>query len=289
MGNVSWPEVLPRPGNQKFEQVKGVSPWFDIRQIGDGVFAFIEPYHEEEVISYLVLGTEKAALIDTGMGIGNIQKEVEQLTDLPVIVVNTHAHTDHVGDNWRFDEVWIFDHEAEITRLTQGKSQANCAGLVSPGSYINPPPDFDPATYESRPSPMTRRLHHQETIDLGGRMLTVHHTPGETRGAICLLDSRDGLLFTGDTICAAMNYVDPSDPDGVNYLKSMEYLVDLGDRVKHLGPGHNEAYAPRELLVNVRDALRKIIAGELEPEAGKRWRMYRFEEFGVALPNFDAW
>ncbi len=80
MGNVSWPEVLPRLGNQKLKQVKGVSSWFDIRQVGDGDFAFVEARHEEEVISYLVLGAEKAALIDTGMGIGNIKKEVEQLT-----------------------------------------------------------------------------------------------------------------------------------------------------------------------------------------------------------------
>ncbi len=117
----------------------------------------------------------------------------------------------------------------------------------------------------------------------------MHHTPSETPGAICLLDSRDGLLFTGDAICPAMNYVDPSDPDGTIYLQSIEYLVNLGDQVKQLCPGHNEAYAPRELLVHVRDVLRQIVAGELEPEASERWRTYRFEGFGVALPNFDAW
>ncbi len=85
-----------------------------------------------------------------------------------MIVVNTHAHTDHVGENYRFDEVWIFDDEAEIARLKRGKSQADCAGLVSPGSYIDPPPEFDPATYQSHPSPVTQRLHHKEIIGLGG-------------------------------------------------------------------------------------------------------------------------
>jgi glyoxylase-like metal-dependent hydrolase (beta-lactamase superfamily II) len=53
--------------------------------------------HFEEAISYLVLGAERAALIDTGMGIADIRAEVERLTDLPVTAVNTHSHYDHVG------------------------------------------------------------------------------------------------------------------------------------------------------------------------------------------------
>jgi glyoxylase-like metal-dependent hydrolase (beta-lactamase superfamily II) len=64
----------------------------EAEQPSTSIFAFLEPHHDEEVISYLVLDTERAALIDTGTGIGNIQAEAERLTDLPVIVVNTHAH-----------------------------------------------------------------------------------------------------------------------------------------------------------------------------------------------------
>ena len=40
-------------------------PWFDIKQLFDGVYAFMEPGHHEEVISYLVLGSARAVLVDT--------------------------------------------------------------------------------------------------------------------------------------------------------------------------------------------------------------------------------
>ena len=51
--------------------------------------------HWEEPHSYLLLGEERAVIIDTGLGVADIRKKVEQLTDLPVSVVTTHVHWDH--------------------------------------------------------------------------------------------------------------------------------------------------------------------------------------------------
>lgn len=72
-----WPEGLPRSGNQQFDKLTPVNDWFEIYRINATTFALLEPHHDEEVISYLVLGKDRAALIDTGMGIANIQAEVE--------------------------------------------------------------------------------------------------------------------------------------------------------------------------------------------------------------------
>jgi glyoxylase-like metal-dependent hydrolase (beta-lactamase superfamily II) len=138
------------------------------------------------------LGAERAILFDTGMGIENIQAEVERLTDLPVVVVNSHSNYDHIGDNHRFAEVWAFDDADEVAYIERGLTRAECARRLRSGSYLELPPGFDPATYEIKPSPGTRRLHHLETIELGKRSLTVHHTPGHSPGSICLLESRDG-------------------------------------------------------------------------------------------------
>jgi glyoxylase-like metal-dependent hydrolase (beta-lactamase superfamily II) len=292
MTTIRWPDVLPRPGNRKLKHLKGASVWFEVYEVGFNTYAFLEPYHEEEVLSYLVVGNKRAVQIDTGMGIGNVKKEIERLTDLPVTVVNTHAHSDHVGDNHRFEEVWIFDQDAEVGRLKKGKGPADCAGLVGPGTFLEEkaPPSFNPAKYESLPSPVTRRLHDEEVVDLGGRTLTVFHTPSESPGHICLLDGREGILFSGDAVIPGMIYTDPSTPDGERHLESLERLVGLGDRVKRLCPGHNEAVVSPDLLVKARDAFRKVIAGDAAPdEDGKRWRMYRFDGFGVALPKFSAW
>jgi glyoxylase-like metal-dependent hydrolase (beta-lactamase superfamily II) len=199
MYNSGWPQALPRQGNRKLKKRESVALWFEVYQVKAGTFALLEPHHYEEVISYLILGDERAVLFDTGMGVGNIQAEVEGLTGLPVTIVNSHSHYDHVGDNYRFAEVWAFDNESEIARIERGLTRAQCLHYLEPGSYMDLPPGFDPTAYEIRPSPVTRRLCHLDVIDLGKRTLTIHHTPGHSPGSICLLDSRDGLLFTGDT------------------------------------------------------------------------------------------
>src|ERR1700674_3321604 len=104
-----WCKKLPRPAYSRLERVPTADPWFEVYKIRPGVFAIYEPHQLEEVISYLILGSDKALLFDTGMGISNIQAVVAGLTKLPVSVVNSHTHNDHVGDNWRFNEVYGMD------------------------------------------------------------------------------------------------------------------------------------------------------------------------------------
>ena len=65
----------------------------------------IDEYHAVQM--FLIEGDEKAMLIDTGAGIGDLKAQVEKLTDKPLIVVNTHGHVDHTGGNMQFDEVWM--------------------------------------------------------------------------------------------------------------------------------------------------------------------------------------
>jgi glyoxylase-like metal-dependent hydrolase (beta-lactamase superfamily II) len=157
--------------------------------------------------------------------------------------------------------------------------------LLQPGSHLDLPPGFDATAYEIRPSPVTRRLRHLEAIGLGGRTLTVHHTPGHSPGSLCLLDSRDGLLFTGDTFYPGTLYAHLEGSDFDAYLQSMRYLVKLLDQASHLCPAHNKAYVPKETLVRVLDAFDRIAAGQATFERHGKSRLYRFEGFGVMLPH----
>jgi glyoxylase-like metal-dependent hydrolase (beta-lactamase superfamily II) len=279
-----WPQALPRRANQQLDRLPSVDPWFEVYLLSPGTFALLEPHHYEEVISYLILGSERAILVDTGMGIANIRAEVERLTDLPVVVVNSHGHYDHVGDNHRFDEVWAYDDDGEVARIERGKTRAECAGYLEPGSYLDLPDGFDPATYEIRPSAVTQRLHHLQSIDLGGRSLQVHHTPGHSPGSLCLLDRRDLLLFTGDTYYPGMLYAHFEDSDWQDYRRSLAYLADLQDEVSYLCPAHNEAIVPREHLRQAALALEQIERGLVPFEVEEGTRVYRLEEFGITLP-----
>src|SRR5215813_13151175 len=97
-----WCSVLPRPEYRTLQPVSIPDPWFEVYRIAPGVFAIYEPHQAEEVISYLIVGTKQAALFDTGMGISDIQKVTAELTELPIVVLNSHTHNDHVGGNWQF-------------------------------------------------------------------------------------------------------------------------------------------------------------------------------------------
>ncbi len=284
MGISGWPQILPRPGNQKLKRLASVSPWFEVYQVSAGAFALLESRHYEEVISYLILGAERAVLLDTGMGIGDIRAEVERLTDLPVVVINSHGHYDHVGDNHRFAEVWAYGDDGEVARIERGLTRAQCTDYMRPDWYLELPSGFDPAAYEIRPSRVTRRLRHLEAIELGRRTLTVHHTPGHSSGSLCLFDGRDGLLFTGDAFYPGAMYAHFEDSDFSAYLRSIKYLVGILGPVRHLCPAHNEAYVPKEVLMRVLEAFERIAAGQATFQLEDGIRVYRFEGFGVTLP-----
>jgi len=97
-----WCEALPRAGYASLDRISVDSEWFEVWDVGDDVIAIYEPMQWQEIISYLVLGSERALLFDTGMGIAPISEVVAQLTDLPVTVLNSHTHMDHIGGNAEF-------------------------------------------------------------------------------------------------------------------------------------------------------------------------------------------
>ena len=71
--------------------------WYTVEVIGPGSWCISEYAHWEETHCYLLTGAEKALLLDTGLGIGKIREQVDRLTALPVQVLTTHAHWDHIG------------------------------------------------------------------------------------------------------------------------------------------------------------------------------------------------
>ena len=116
--------------------------------LDETTFAISEYGHWEKVHSFLLIGSERAALIDTGLGIDNMRRMTDQLTDLPVVVLTTHVHADHIGSHGQYGEIYV--HEAEEDWLVSGIKKLSIEQIrkdISRDITRPVPASFDPATY----------------------------------------------------------------------------------------------------------------------------------------------
>jgi glyoxylase-like metal-dependent hydrolase (beta-lactamase superfamily II) len=277
-----WCKKLPRPAYSKLERISSSDPWFEVYKIRPGVFAIYEPDQLEEVISYLIVGGNRALLFDTGMGIGNIQAVVAGLTKLPVSVVNSHTHNDHVGDNWRFNDVYGMD--TDFTRVNARGSKADAQAELAPDELCGAlPAGFDARAYATKPFHITHLLHDGDTIDLGGRTLKVIATPGHTPDAIALLDATNGLLFTGDTFYLGPIYLYRPETDMEAYVASVKRLAAMAPHLQLLLPAHNTPVAAPGYLPKVVTAIQQVRRGEVKPVANDGKHEYVFEDFSFLM------
>jgi glyoxylase-like metal-dependent hydrolase (beta-lactamase superfamily II) len=277
-----WCKKLPRPAYSKLERVPTADPWFEVYKVRPGIFAIYEPHQLEEVISYLVIGRDRALLFDTGMGISNIQEVVVGLTKLPVSVVNSHTHNDHVGDNWRFSDVYGMD--TDFTRANARGSKDDAQAELAPGEICGAlPAGFDAKAYATKPFHITHWLHDGDTMDLGGRTLKVIGTPGHTPDAIALLDDKNGLLFTGDSFYLGPIYLYRPETDLDAYVASMQKLGALAPHLQLLLPSHNTPVADPSYLPKVVAAIQQVPRGEVKPVANDGKHEYLFDGFSFLM------
>ena len=286
-GKDNWWDALPRPEWQAYTRVDVNSDWFEVYEVADDVFAIYEPGQFEEVISYLVVGSERALLFDTGLGIGDIRAVVDELTGLDVVVLNSHTHYDHIGGNHRFDSILATD-TAYTREHEAGSSHEAVAEFVGPGWVWKPwPAGFDPASYRSRPFAVERRVDDGDRIDLGDRVLEVVLTPGHAPDSLCLLDREHRLLFTGDTFYLAPLYAHLDGSDPVRYRASARRLAGLAGDVDSLLTAHNVPVVDSRYLVELDAAFTAIFEGRGEYALADGQREYDFGDFSIMVPDRD--
>jgi len=254
-----------------------MSDWFRICDLGRGVHLvserldMIDPgFATGTVNTYLIEGRRRAALFDTGMGIGSMRQAVEQLTSLPVCVINSHSHWDHVGGNCQFDDIAI--HPAEAGELPEGADLAGIrAALCRPELVSCLPQGFDPGEFRLRPSQPGRLLRHGELVDLGGRVLRVISTPGHSPGSVSLWDGREGVLLTGDAFYRGTMWLfSPGEADPDQALLSLRRLLVLRPDIRLLCPGHEEVPVDP---VHLARAVRHLEGALSTPSSGEPWSM----------------
>jgi glyoxylase-like metal-dependent hydrolase (beta-lactamase superfamily II) len=267
-----WCKSLPRPEYKSLERIPLSDPWFEVYKVAPGTFAIYEPHQFEEVISYLILGKDKALLFDTGMDISDIRKLTTELTTLPIIVLNSHTHNDHVGGNWQFDTIYSLD--SAFSRQNAKGSVADAQAELAPDAICgNLPQFFNGRDYRTNPWSITKYVHDGDQLDLGGRTLEIIATPGHTPDSLCLYDTANRLLFTGDTYYPAPIWLYRPETDLDAYAKSVARLAALAPQAKTVLGAHNIPAAPPSVLPNLVSAFADLQAGKatcVPDDPGKR-------------------
>lgn len=278
----------PPPGYARFKEIPTPEGWFRVYQVAPWLYALFEPRHYEATIVSLILGRDKAALIDTGCGIGDLRRVVEQLTNLPVMVVNTHTHLDHLGSNRQFGEIAMFDHPRSHHAAEHGADHGTLQTLILDDKLvIGPWPEgFDPDAFDLPPFRVSRWLRDGDVIDLGGRSLEVIHTPGEAPDHICLLDRADRVLFCGDILLNGGVWAHLEGGSVPDLLASYRRLAGYAEAFDTLMPCHNEPWLGADLLPEALAGAEKIVAGEaswreITDPWGMRLREYRFARCSI--------
>ena len=151
-----------------------------IREMAPGIFLMDEA---REATGYLVIGEERACVIDTMNGYNDLQQAVRQITDKPLTVVNTHGHPDHIFGNVYFDRAYLHPADLPLVR-----------------TFTENPEFVRHCRENNLRMPPFSEVHEGDVFDLGGRHLDIYELPGHTPGGILLLLREDRILFTGDSV-----------------------------------------------------------------------------------------
>lgn len=231
-----------------------MNKWFTTDQIDENTYIISEYRHWEETHCYLLNGTERSLLIDTGLGICNIYEEVVRLTGNPVAAVATHIHWDHIGGHKYFPDYYA--HEEELDWLNGGFPLTIETVREMVIDRCTLPENYDVSAYEMFQGTPQHVLRGGEAIDLGGRTIEVFHTPGHSPGHMCFFEREKGWLFTGDLIYkdTLFAYYPSTDPEA--YLASLETMAALP--VKRVFPAHHSLDIGPEIILRMRDAFRQL-------------------------------
>ncbi len=251
--------------------------WFTVEKIDADTFAISEYKHWEETHCYLLCGTKQAILIDTGLGVSNIETVVHTLTKLPVMVVTTHIHWDHIGGHKYFNNIAV--HELEKNWLSSDfpiPLKIVKQNLMYKSCDF--PNDFNLENYQIFQGSPQRILHDRDCIDIGNRQLLVVHTPGHSPGHCCFYEPQRKYLYSGDLIYKGCLDAFYPTTDPRQFWQSLIKIKRLN--VERLLPGHHQLNISVDIINQAEQAFTKLADnGILEQGKG----IFDFGEFQIHI------
>lgn len=200
-------------------------------------------HYGEALDMFLLLGEEKALLIDTGYGRGDFPNIVEELrAGLELMVVNTHGHYDHTGGNPFFPRVHMHKN-----------AMAYCRKAFAP---------VDPVWMENMPYPDYEcvAVEDGDVFDLGDRKVEVLYTPAHSDSSLMFIDHGRRLLFCGDEFDAGQANLTAEDKVEPFY-QNMLRLIERQDEFDWIMPNHNGCPVCKDYLYDFATAAKHVLEG----------------------------
>lgn len=222
-----------------------------------------------ESTGYLVVGRDKALVIDTMNGYENVLEIVRTITDLPVMVVNTHGHCDHIFGNVFFEKAYI--HEADLEIANAHMQFPDFVERCKKNGWSMPP-------FET--------IEDGAVIDLGGLTLDVVHLPGHTPGELMLLCREDRILFTGDAINHHLWMQLEESLCMQDFVKALDRVMYLTEKADYILYGHATGLEDISLMKRLYKGAIEIAEGKIENDEPYHWfggqgKQHKFDEESV--------
>lgn len=222
-----------------------------VTQINDHIWLLND---NDEATCYVVAGTKKAMVIDTMVGLVDVKKEARKLTDLPLILINTHGHCDHIGGNWAFDEAYLNPADNELAR-----------------EHLNFPEIKEAAEQNHLKFAKFLPVHDGEIFDLGDLSLQAYELPGHTHGEIVLIDRKDRILFSGDGIIEQIWMQLPESLKIRDQAASMRRLEFLRPEFDHILHGHSRQIGDAQEFDELLKAAEDLAGGNTNGDVSYEW------------------
>ncbi|MCD7862479.1 MAG: MBL fold metallo-hydrolase [Lachnospiraceae bacterium] len=262
-----WPylKMLRETSNLK-EFYPEINPYVEAYKVRENTWAMFQESMDGagDLWMYLINGPEKALLIDTGFGVGDLKGLVQHLIgdkDKEIIVANTHHHYDHAYGNAQFDKCYC--HQDEEYSMRYRAMNPHIWDYLFDENGKNIYTEFDRADlitykdYELIPIPSGY------IFDLGdGYEVEAMPIRAHSAGQCAYLDKHNHTLFTGDIGGAGRSY--PGDPCAENCTietmwRDVQYVVSRLDEIEGLFPGHGMLDVSSVMLKNQLEALDRIM------------------------------
>lgn len=207
------------------------------------------------VLSTLVIGNDKALLLDTGYGICSLKEEVKKITNKELIVINSHGHMDHACGNYEFDKVYISKKDVDVAKKYNSKKWR--INNILRAEAMNALPDtFDKEKYINQNEGNLEIINEHDIIDLGNLDIEVINMEGHTEGSIGLYISKWKLLLASDAACPFVWLFLNESTTVKTYIKMLERVLKLD--FDNFLVGHGMMMFPKQRMYEFLDVAKNI-------------------------------